>query len=323
MKIVVLGLLLGVIAHSGTAIADHHEAGEKDVKERRTKIAVRQAELQMLAEELAENSMELAALEGLEPAIEARIRKAIVTGGRPMLGIEIGPLGDEAGAVQGVSVRAVNPDGPAEQAGLLAGDTITQIVGKPLSASSSAEAQRVLMAMMSEQEAGKPVDLTVLRDGERKTITVLPRASGVEVFGFSGQHPMNFEFGLDGALGAPVAMPGGVRSFVIDRYMSAAQRQWDGIELTELTPGLGKYFAVDHGLLVVRKREHAQTLTLEEGDVILKIDDREPSSVDHAMRILRSFDVGESLDISVMRDKRRRKLTMTIPDPSQASKNSQ
>lgn len=323
MKIWVLGLSLLAVISSNPAVADHHEESAPSVTERRADLAARQAELQMLAEKLAENSMELAALEGLEPAIEARIRKAMVLGGRPMLGIEIGPLTDVDGVVNGVGVRAVNPGGPAEQAGLMSGDTIIEIVGKPLEASSAEEAQRVLIDVISEQEAGKPIELQVLRDNERMAVTVVPVASGIEVFGFSGQHPMNFEFEFDGGMGVPMALPGGVRSFVIDRYMSAAERHWDGVELTELSPGLGKYFAVDHGLLVVRKHDRADALPLMEGDVILKIDDREPSSVDQAMRILRSFDAGESLKIAVMRDKKRRKLTMTVPDSSPASKISQ
>ena len=48
--------------------------------------------------------------------------------------------------------------------------------------------------------------------------------------------------------------------------------------------------------------------------VIQKIDGRTPSSVRHAMRILGSYQAGETLELQIMRDKKRRKLEVEIPD---------
>jgi hypothetical protein len=76
---------------------------------------------------------------------------------------------------------------------------------------------------------------------------------------------------------------------------------------------LGEYFATEEGLLVVRAGNMGE-LGLRDGDVILEISGRQPQSPEHAMRILSSFETGESLPVSVMRQRRRETVTITVPD---------
>src|SRR5439155_6359849 len=68
---------------------------------------------------------------------------------------------------------------------------------------------------------------------------------------------------------------------------------WGDLELVSLNPDLGEYFGTKEGVLVV-KAPADSSLPLKSGDVILKIGDRTPSSPSHAMRILRSYEAGES-----------------------------
>jgi S1-C subfamily serine protease len=91
------------------------------------------------------------------------------------------------------------------------------------------------------------------------------------------------------------------------------------MELVELNEGLGKYFGTDEGLLVVSAPE-SNALQLEDGDVIKSIDGREPKSVGHAMRILGSYQAGETLELSIMRDKRRKKLEIEMPADERTGK---
>ena len=84
------------------------------------------------------------------------------------------------------------------------------------------------------------------------------------------------------------------------------------MQLVTLTPALGKYFGTDKGLLVVRGPESA-ALGLRDGDVILDIGGREPTTPEHAMRILGSFEAGEPLKITIMREQRRQTLDVKIP----------
>ena len=98
----------------------------------------------------------------------------------------------------------------------------------------------------------------------------------------------------------------------------------DGIgdmEMVSLTEGLGRYFGTDEGLLIVRAPENVDTYKLQDGDVILNIDGREPRSVSHALRILGSYQSGEALSIRIMRDKRARTLEIEIPDELTGAQN--
>ena len=85
-----------------------------------------------------------------------------------------------------------------------------------------------------------------------------------------------------------------------------------------LTERLGKYFATDKGLLVVRAPDD-DNLKLQDGDVIKSIDGREPKSVSHAMRILGSYQSGEQLQLKIMRDKRKQTLKIEMPDNRRGS----
>lgn len=74
----------------------------------------------------------------------------------------------------------------------------------------------------------------------------------------------------------------------------------DGLELTPLGPELGEYFGTDEGLLVTDVRDGA-TLGLEPGDVLLAVDGRAVEDVDHARRILRSYQPDEELTLRIVR----------------------
>jgi hypothetical protein len=91
---------------------------------------------------------------------------------------------------------------------------------------------------------------------------------------------------------------------------------WAGMQLAALTPALGAYFGTDKGLLVLRGPGN-DVLGLRDGDVILDIGGREPSGPEHALRILASFERGETLRIAIMREQRRQVLELQIPlDPA-------
>ena len=90
------------------------------------------------------------------------------------------------------------------------------------------------------------------------------------------------------------------------------------MELAALTPGLGRYFGTTDGILVVRAPKEGE-LKLEDGDVILSIDGRKPTSGSHATRILRSYQPGEKVSLKVMRLKKAMDLTVTLPERKNAS----
>jgi hypothetical protein len=84
------------------------------------------------------------------------------------------------------------------------------------------------------------------------------------------------------------------------------------LELVTLTPQLGRYFGADKGVLVVRSPAHG-ALQLEDGDVILAIDGRQPVSGSHATRILASYQAGEKLNLRIIREHKTLDVQATMP----------
>ncbi len=77
-----------------------------------------------------------------------------------------------------------------------------------------------------------------------------------------------------------------------------------GMEFATLSERLGSYFGVKSGVLVVRAGPADGPWKLQDGDVILSIDGRTPTSAAHAGRILRSYTPGEKVKLRVQRDRR-------------------
>jgi hypothetical protein len=85
------------------------------------------------------------------------------------------------------------------------------------------------------------------------------------------------------------------------------------LELTPLNPELGAYFGINDGVLVVRVGD-SSTLGLKGGDVLLSIDGRRVTTPAAALRILRTYEVGESLKLEVQRNRQKQTLSATISD---------
>ena len=103
---------------------------------------------------------------------------AFLLSGKPRLGLDAEDLSGQLGAYfgapdgEGVLVRNVNSDSPAEKAGVKAGDVITTLNGERIHSASE------LREKLSDVEAGKTVQLGVLRNKSNVTLNVeLPAAS--------------------------------------------------------------------------------------------------------------------------------------------------
>jgi hypothetical protein len=69
----------------------------------------------------------------------------------------------------GVLISAVSSGGPAEQAGLKAGDLIVGIGGRPVSNINT------YMTLMGQQKAGTAIEVLVMRDGQQMLLKVVPQ----------------------------------------------------------------------------------------------------------------------------------------------------
>jgi S1-C subfamily serine protease len=226
----------------------------------------------------------------------------------PVLGISIG-VDDDAGPVEGVTILGVSPGGAAAESGLRAGDIITAINSELLTADNDREANETLLDFMQGVEEDDELSIEYLRNGKSQTVEVSPRSMHGGVFAFE------FDGNDFSAPGFPV--PPNVRHFENFLWMSGGSGLGD-MELVKLTERLGSYFGTDEGLLIVRAPKNEE-LKLQDGDVIQSIDGRKPTSVNHAMRILGSYQSGETVNIEIMRDKRKRTISIDVPDNRQSS----
>ena len=279
------------------------EAATANAEAREAEIARKLEEAERRMAEAARTIAELTS-ERLPKMEEFERRFEIIADGRPRLGVNIGESRD-SGPVEGVKIVGVTPGSAADEAGLRTGDIITAINDESMSAETSTEANRRVLDFMAGVEEGDILEVEYLRDGKVGTVEVEPRPVEMSAWAFAA--PKDFR------------MPEiHVAPEMAEKYVQSYRFAWPGnvwadMELVELSDGLGKYFGADSGVLVVSAPE-SDTLQLEDGDVIMSIDGREPTSVRHALRILGSYQPGESLELDIMRDKRKRTLEIEVPD---------
>ena len=196
----------------------------------------------------------------------------------------------------GVFITGVTPNGPAATAGVTVGDTIVSINDVELApAEGRGSPSAALLGQIGNVVPGDDVKLRILRGGDYRDVVVK-----------AGQNQLRMPYMAalgDGKWPTAAWMP--------FRYSGA----WNDIELVSLTPALGEYFGVSEGLLVVRAGR-ASEFGLRDGDVIIDLAGRKPQSPEHALRILASFEPGESLQASIMRQRRREALAIRVPTAS-------
>lgn len=289
-----------MVASMGAALADEPagKAAEKaDKKESieenlEAKLEAAQQRLESAASEVAELSAEIG-----RPVMN----RFMMRGEGPRHAI-IGVQLDPASGKEGARVKGVSPGGPAAEAGIQPKDVIVMVNGTDVTGDSTREVVR----LMRKVEPDSDVKVRVLRDGKPKDFVVIARPAVFAMFNGEGPplpplppHPPGAGADEDFDVEVP--------------FFHAFGRDYADMELAALTPELGRYFGTNEGILVVRAPKESG-LKLEDGDVILSIDGRKPSSGSHATRILRSYQPGEKVSIKVMRLKKPMNVDVTLPE---------
>jgi C-terminal processing protease CtpA/Prc len=189
----------------------------------------------------------------------------------------------------GVKIAAVSPKGPAKDAGLQAGDVITAINGKSITAKDQAGVDQARAALADLKE-GQTVKLAYTRSG--KAVSATLKAAKIEP-----QMIVNRE--------TRGPMPGGApRAF-------AFATRWSGMNLAELNPQLGRYFGANAGVLVLSpKTEFPQ---LQAGDVITKVDGKAVVRSRDVLEAMRGRKEGEKVALSILRDRKPQSVSISMP----------
>jgi serine protease Do len=239
-----------------------------------------------------------------------------VFGGRgSQLGVSIRDLrDDDKGAQAGVVVEEVSADSPAEKGGIRKGDIITEFDGERV------RSVRQFTRLVQETPAGRKTQATVMRDGQRLTVSVEPRESsafgvfrdldGGRVLGDLGR---DFEFAFPTPAvpparpGTPVPpaapappVPPDVQSFIW-RTTSGL-----GITVSDLSNQLADYFGAKDGVLVTAVTENSAGAKagLKAGDVITSFNGGSVTNPSDLRRRTQRLDEGDEFTIGIVRDKK-------------------
>jgi len=225
---------------------------------------------------------------------------------RGRIGVVVKTTPDDADDKLGARIEAVTPGGPAEKAGLKAGDIITRLNGTALGGVAAENDDESgpgmkLIELARALDPGDTVQVDYRRGSDSRKATLV--ADEVEWHGMT----TNIEIPkMEGMLPR-------IEGWAPGQFEWSFGRPWGGIELVSLNPDLSEYFGTREGVLVVRAPEDS-ALALKGGDVILAIGGRKPTSPEHAMRILRSYDAGETVTIDVQRKQKRTTLSWKVPE---------
>lgn len=246
---------------------------------------------------------------------EAGYPEVVWVGSRARLGVWVNTEANEETDEIGALIERVTPGGPADKAGIKAGDIVTKLNGEsllrgggPYEDSESAPGMRLIERARS-LERGDTVEVEFRRGDETKTVQLVAGDfAGVDYFSYRGEAPVRMREMLDRIRGLPALTYRGPETFAL-----RLGARLPGLELVSLNPGLGEYFGTSEGVLVVSIPEDSE-LGLKAGDVIQSIDGRNVRSPSHAMRILRSYDADEEVSFDVLRKKRNMTVKGKVPE---------
>jgi S1-C subfamily serine protease len=238
---------------------------------------------------------------------------------RARLGLKVNLRARDTDSV-GAYVDAVTPNGPAAKAGIQSGDIITKVDGKSVLAGGAAESPRQreslpglrLIELAATLEPNDTVPIEYRRGKDRKTVSVVTADEpDILLRGEPGGRAFSFRFqpeaarrvitSLDEEIGLPLEGPPIFASPLAD------------LELAPLNPDLGRYFGATEGILVINVPKDSE-LGLKGGDVVLTVDGRKPSNPSHLLRIMRSYERGESFKIDILRNGKRETVTGRVGD---------
>jgi serine protease Do len=255
---------------------------------------------------------------GSAPLERGERREMMVLDGRgSRLGVMVRDL--EAAEVTptgpgGVKIDDVDRDSPAEKAGLKAGDVVVEYDGERV------RSARQFTRLVQETPEGRQVNLAVVRDGKRQTLSATPEARAfswhMDIDGDRIRREVERGLrGFDGLREFRVDPPAFGFRVDPDVWGSPMGRRRLGVTVDSLTDQLAQYFgATNGGALVtsVAQDSPAERAGLKAGDVITSINGN-PVRDAGAIASELSQAPGEEVTIGYLRDRKAATAKATLP----------
>lgn len=237
----------------------------------------------------------------------------VITGGG-RIGVTVSDVEPGSGkATTGVMIEEVEEESPAAKAGLKKGDVVVEFDGERV------RSVRQFTRLVSETPAGRQVAASVLRDGQRVSVNVATRESGVRGFDDSAWRSFENlrEYGVTvppiparparpnptprpPRTATPAPLPPPFETFSVFRGNQL------GVSVTTLSEQLAQYFGAKNGVLVsaVTENSAAAKAGVKAGDVIVSVNGSSVENTGDISRHMQKLEAGNEFTVEVLRDKR-------------------
>ena len=238
-------------------------------------------------------------------------RRVIRLDGRgSQLGVKVSDVDDAARP--GVRIDGVDDGSAAAQAGAKEGDVVVEFDGERV------RSARQLTRLVQETPSGRTVKMTVMRDGNRQTLDVTPKASETDWSARLGPEIRDeVERSLDSLRELP-RMTEPAFDFRFDGIPMLERRGRLGVQVEGLSEQLAGYFgASSGGVLVssVTKDSPADQAGLKAGDVITAVNGAAVKDPRDLVEELAEVKNSAAVSLGIVRDKKASTLTATIEEP--------
>jgi serine protease Do len=214
------------------------------------------------------------------------------------------------GQPSGVYIESVREGSPAAKAGIQTGDIVVDFDGERVRSASQ------FTRLVQESVPNREVTAVVIRGTSRQNLKIAPDAGGgLNILSNNGRRQLQ---------DLQLNLPRG--NFNLNRDNDALRRVLPangatlGVTVSPLSDQLATYFGVKQGVLVsaVTSGSAAAGAGVRAGDVITAVNGQSVSNSGDITRAIRQGS-GESVEISVTRDKKSLSLKATLPARPRAS----
>lgn len=204
----------------------------------------------------------------------------------------------------GAEITMVDSDAPAGKAGLREHDVILSLNG------TSVESAAQLRRMIKETPPGRIVTLGISRDGQIMDIKVQLANRKTSMSWMPDGHDINVHI-------PQISIPPIPEIDIPVSVIIAHSSLRSGLMVENITPQLGDFFGVrgGKGVLIrsVEKGSRGDKAGFRAGDVIVKVNDQPIHDTSDFTHVLRGIS-GNTVAVTVIRDKREQNLTLPLPD---------
>jgi serine protease Do len=250
----------------------------------------------------------------------------VVSGRGSQIGVTIRDVEDadakasKLAAPTGVIIEEVADDSPASKAGLKKGDVVLEFDGERV------RGVRHFTRLVQETPAGRKVQTSVMRDGQKLNVTIEPRASGgFSYFGDDDRMSVlrdladGWRVDIPKPAPAPPAAPKPPAPPAFPAFPDFDTFVWRsgnglGISVGDLSDQLAQYFGTKDGVLVtsVTDNSAAAKAGIKAGDVLTSLNGRDVTSPSDLRRRIQELKDGDEFTVGIVRDKKATTLKGTV-----------